>query len=58
MILSEQREGRLVIDLEPVICPVSEAIAHISSQTEVLDISVSGVSAEEMVAGLYREYQI
>lgn len=58
MVFSEQREGRLVIDLEPAICSVSEAIAHISSQTEVLDISVLGVSAEEMVAGLYREYQI
>lgn len=54
----EQRPGRLVVDLEPTICSVAEAIAHLSSQVEVLDISVSGISAEEMVAGLYREYNI
>lgn len=54
----EQREGRAVIALSPSICSVSDAIAYISSQVEVLDLSVSGVSAEEMVAGLYREYQI
>jgi len=54
----EGREGRLVVSLEPSICSVSEAIAYISAQVEVIDISVSGISAEEMVAGLYREYHI
>ncbi len=54
----EKREGRLVIGLTPSVCTVSEAIAHLSGQTEVLDISVSGVGAEEMVASLYREYRI
>ncbi|MDD4769144.1 MAG: ATP-binding cassette domain-containing protein, partial [Eubacteriales bacterium] len=54
----EGREGRLVVRLEPSICSVSEAIAYISAQVEVSDISVSGISAEEMVAGLYREYHI
>jgi len=58
MTLSESREGRLVIALEPSVCSVSDAIAHISAGVEVLDVSVSGVSAEEMVAGLYREYHI
>lgn len=54
----EERPGRLVVDLEPIGCSVSEAIAHISAQVDVTDISVSGISAEEMVAGLYREYHI
>ncbi len=58
MISIEQREGRLVVDLNPSIYSVSDAIAHISAQVEVLDISVSGISAEEMVAGLYKEYHI
>ncbi len=58
MISIEQREGRLVVDLNPSIYSVSDAIAHVSAQVEVLDISVSGISAEEMVAGLYKEYHI
>ena len=58
MTLAESKDGRLVITLDPSILPVSEAIAHLASQTELLDVSVSGVSAEEMVAALYREYRI
>ncbi|SHH48040.1 ABC-2 type transport system ATP-binding protein [Sporobacter termitidis DSM 10068] len=56
--IAEQKEGRLVIELDPEVCAVSDAIAHVSSQVEVLDISVSDISAEEMVAGLYKEYHI
>ena len=55
---AEQREGRLIIELDPLVCSVSNAIAHLSAQVEVTDISVSGISAEEMVAGLYKEYRI
>ena len=58
MTCTQQREGHLVIELNPAVCSVSEAVAHISTQTEVLDISVAGISAEEMVAGLYKEYHI
>jgi len=58
MELSEAREGRLTVFINPSVCPVSKAVSHISEQTEISDISVSGISAEEMVAGLYREYKI
>jgi ABC-2 type transport system ATP-binding protein len=54
----EQKEGRLIVSLDPSVCSVSEAISHVSSQTEILDISVSDISAEEMVARLYKEYRI
>lgn len=54
----EQREGQLVVELDPAVCPVSQAIAFISAQTEIKDISVAGISAEAMVAQLYREYKI
>ena len=37
---------------------VSEAVARISAQTEVKDLSVSGESVEELVVSLYREYRI
>jgi len=44
--------------LNPADLPVSQAIAHLAAQTELLDVSVSGITAEEMVAGLYQEYRI
>ena len=53
-----QKEGRIVIEIDPARLPVSEAIARIASQTDILDISVSGISTEEMAAALYREYDI
>ena len=51
-------QGRMVISIDPADLPVSAAIAHIASQTDILDISVSGISTEEMAAALYREYNI
>jgi len=58
MSLSEVKEGRLVITLDPLELSVSDAIAFLASQTELLDVSVSGVTSEEMVAALYKEYHI
>jgi len=58
MTLTEAKEGRLVVMLDPSVVPVSEAIARIAAQTELLDVSVSGISAEDLVAALYREYHI
>lgn len=54
----DAKDGRLVIMLDPSTLPVSDAIARLAAQTELLDVSVSGVSAEEMVASLYKEYNI
>ncbi len=58
MTLCEAREGRLVIALVPSVLPVSDAIARLAAHTELLDVSVSGITAEEMVAALYKEYRI
>jgi ABC-2 type transport system ATP-binding protein len=58
MRLSEEKEGRLVVTFNPSVLPVSDAITRLAAQTELLDVSVSGVSSEEMVAALYREYRI
>jgi ABC-2 type transport system ATP-binding protein len=54
----EAKEGRLVIALDPAVLSVSDAIARLASQTEITDVSVSGVTAEQMVAALYQEYKI
>ena len=58
MTLSDAKEGRLVITLDPSLLPVSDAIAHLAARTELLDVSVSGSTAEEMVAALYEAYKI
>ena len=44
--------------LDTGLLSVSEAVARISAQTEVKDLSVSGESVEELVVSLYREYRI
>jgi ABC-2 type transport system ATP-binding protein len=58
MTLTEEKDGRLVIMLDPKILSVSNAITALASQTDIVDVSVSGISAEEMVAALYKEYHI
>ncbi|MDR1061579.1 MAG: ATP-binding cassette domain-containing protein [Clostridiales bacterium] len=58
MALSEAKPGRLAVTIDPSELPVSDAIARLAAQTELLDVSVSGATSEEMVASLYREYRI
>lgn len=58
MALTEAREGRMVLSLDPEVLPVSQAIAYLAARTELLDVSVTGITTEEMVAALYREYRI
>jgi ABC-2 type transport system ATP-binding protein len=58
MTLTESKEGQLVIALDPSVLQVSDGIAHLTKQTELVDISVSDITAEEMVATLYKEYRI
>lgn len=58
MALTEAKEGHLVITLDPSVLQVSDAIAYLAAKTELLDVSVSDITAEEMVATLYREYHI
>jgi ABC-2 type transport system ATP-binding protein len=52
------REGHITIQFDSQKESVSEVIAQVSKNTAVRDISVNGISAEEMVAGLYTEYRI
>ena len=54
----EQKEDKLSISIDPKIISVSGAIAYLSAQTEIIDLEVSDISADEIVARLYREYQI
>lgn len=58
MTVTLKQEGRLEARVDPALCPVDRAIRHLSDRAEVLDLSVSAISAEEMVARLYQEYHI
>jgi len=58
MTLTESKDGRIVITLDPSVLSVSDAVAHFAVKTELIDVSVSGITAEEMVASLYKEYEI
>lgn len=56
--LIEAKEGHLVISLDPSVMQVSDVIEYLAARTELLDISISGITTEEMVAMLYKEYRI
>ena len=56
MELIEEKDGRLIIRLDPRVLAVSDAVALLASGSDVVDVSVTGISAEEMVAALYEEY--
>lgn len=51
-------DGRLVIRFDPSEIPVSEAITYFAQITELTDVSVLDITAEEMAAGLYKEYNL
>ena len=57
-ILRESSVGRVLLDIDPELISVSDFIASLSAQVEILDLSVSGISSEEMVAAMYKEYRI
>jgi ABC-2 type transport system ATP-binding protein len=54
------REGHISIKFDSLKDSVSDVITHISMNTNTIvrDISINGISAEEMVAELYTEYKI
>ena len=58
MELVQLGEEQMTVRFDPSIIPASEAITYFASAAELLDVSVSDISTEEVVAGLYKEYQI
>ena len=58
MTLTNSAEGHAVIIINTSIISISQAIASISSQAEVFDLSVAGTTGEEMVVSLYKEFGI
>lgn len=54
----EKKGDKIKISLDPKIVSVSEGIAYLSRQTEIIDLEVFDVTTDEIVARLYKEYQI
>lgn len=54
----ESKLGHLVIGIDPSLCSVSEVIADLSEQVEIIDLAVAGINTEKLVADLYQEYRI
>lgn len=58
MTVVKNLNGHAEIIIDTAFLTVSEAISHISSKTEVKDISVAGESIDEIVVSLYKEFEI
>lgn len=58
MQLMESGKGQMTVCFEPSVLTVPGAIAHFAACTELLDVSVTDISTEEMVAGMYKEYNL
>lgn len=56
--LKEQTDGRAVFAVDTREVSVSDAIAVLTKNADVTDLSVAGASAEEMVVSLYEEFRI
>lgn len=56
--LTACRAGELELSLDPAVLTASDAVAHLAAGAALTDVTVSEITAEEMVAALYREYRI
>lgn len=54
----ECQNGKQMLSLDVNIMSVSNAISYLADHTELIDVTVSDVSAEEIVAKLYRKFEI
>lgn len=53
-----QLNGQAVFQIDTRLLTVAEAIAHLSSQAELTDLSIAATSVDEMVVSLYEEFEI
>ena len=58
ILLNEQQSGRAVFTVETDKIDVAEAIRQITSKADITDLSVEGISTEDMVVSLYKEFKI
>ena len=56
--IMENARGRAIIAVDTDVISVSSSIAELSKTLDITDVSVSSISAEEMVVSMYREHNI
>lgn len=56
--IAKDLDGHVELIVNTAVITVSDVISEILSQAEVRDISVMGVSVEDMVVSLYKEFEI
>jgi ABC-2 type transport system ATP-binding protein len=56
--IKEKYDGRAVIDVDTDKISVSESIGYLSSKVNIIDVQVSSTTVEDVVVGLYKEYEI
>ena len=54
----EKYSGHAVISIDTDVISISAAVIFLSNQIELKDFSVNSVSVDDVVVGLYKEYQI
>lgn len=54
----EETHGRAVMKVDPHFFSVAQLINFFSQHVEITDLAVASITAEEMVAKMYQEYQI
>ncbi|MBW9156847.1 ABC transporter ATP-binding protein [Clostridium tagluense] len=54
----EHVQGKVIITVDTEVTSISHTISFLCSRLEVIDISITGTSAEEIVLSLYEEYAV
>lgn len=57
-ILNNVKDNEVTISFLPKIISASDCIAYLSKTSDIVDLQILDISADEMVAKLYEEYQI
>ncbi|MDD6273707.1 MAG: ABC transporter ATP-binding protein [Clostridiaceae bacterium] len=58
VVLTADENGRAEFAVDTTLCPVSQAIEQFSRHAEITDLSVDGITADELVVSLYEEFAI
>lgn len=56
--IAERYNGRAVVSVNTEVISVSEAIAYLSSKVNINDVQVSSATVDDVVVGLYKEFNI
>ena len=56
--VQERQAGRITLEVDPSVLPVPALLSAFSTQVAIQDLTVSGRTAEELVAALYKGFAL